>query len=172
MSTPQLTDELTGAFTRSFLDDALTKLFAASGIARRGVLILLDIDKFAALNEEKGRSSGDLLLTAVRERIGRIVGVDDIVARYGADAFGVLCSGATADYGAALAQRFRARVADIPFEITQQRRDSYFFTVSVGVASFPAVSILSPGHLCAAAEQALARAKSEGGNRVRAAASA
>jgi diguanylate cyclase (GGDEF)-like protein len=161
------TDELTGAFTRSFLEDALAKTFATPGTARRGVLILLDIDKFGAVNEDKGRSSGDLLLTAIGHRIGRIVGVDDIVARYGADEFGVFCNGASADYGAALAQRFRARVADIPFEITQRRQDSYFFTVSIGVASFPATPIASPGELCAAAEQALARAKSEGGNRVR-----
>jgi diguanylate cyclase (GGDEF)-like protein len=166
------TDELTGAFTRAFLDDALANTFATPGSARRGVLILLDVDKFAAVNEDKGRPAGDLLLTAISHRIGRIVGADDILVRYGADEFGVFCNGATADYGAALAQRFRARVADIPFEITQGRRDSYFFTVSIGVASFPATSIASPGDLCAAAEQALARAKSEGGNRVRVAGSA
>lgn len=86
-------DSLTGLPNRTFfslaLDTAIAKLMS------KGVhfnLMLLDLDRFKAVNDTFGHAAGDELLSNVSSRITVLLGSDDIVARLGGDEFAVIQS--------------------------------------------------------------------------------
>ncbi len=55
--------------------------------------VLLDVDRFRAVNDEHGHDAGDAVLRRIADLVQRNVGDDDIVVRYGADEFVVLVPG-------------------------------------------------------------------------------
>ncbi|MCV9879386.1 EAL domain-containing protein [Brenneria izbisi] len=86
-------DSLTGLPNRTFfslaLDTAIAKLMS------KGVhfnLMLLDLDRFKAVNDTFGHAAGDELLSTVSSRITVLLGSDDIIARLGGDEFAVIQS--------------------------------------------------------------------------------
>ena len=84
-------DALTGLPNRAFfgklLDEAI-EVNAATGGAFS--LMLLDLDRFKAVNDTLGHAVGDALLVAAGERVAMLLGSGDIVARLGGDEFAVL----------------------------------------------------------------------------------
>lgn len=79
-------------------------------------LILIDLDRFKAVNDSFGHQAGDELLRQLASRLSSTVGPNDVVARLGGDEFGVLlrggavtestASGLAADIIAAVEQPF------------------------------------------------------------------
>jgi EAL domain-containing protein (putative c-di-GMP-specific phosphodiesterase class I) len=98
-------------------------------------------------------------LVAIAERLRETAREHDTVARFGGDAFVVLCPAADAYVAARVAEELRAAV-EAPFEIGGHR---LYVTVSLGVASTAEVA---PQDLQQAAEAALYRAKENGRARV------
>jgi GGDEF domain-containing protein len=86
-----ITDELTGAYNRRFLDDALENQFE---ISRNSVtplsLMMIDLDYFRSINENYGNSTGDKMIIAVVGVINRSLREKDVLARFGGDEFTVL----------------------------------------------------------------------------------
>ena len=86
-----LTDPLTGLANRNqfglWLDDAI-KISRREDL--RVGLMLLDLDKFKAVNDTHGHPMGDALLIEVGRRLQRIVREVDTVARLGGDEFAVI----------------------------------------------------------------------------------
>ncbi|MGE4219981.1 MAG: diguanylate cyclase [Alphaproteobacteria bacterium] len=86
-----LTDPLTGLANRNQfglrLDDAI-KISRREDL--RVGLMLLDLDKFKAVNDTHGHPMGDALLIEVARRLQRIVREVDTVARLGGDEFAVI----------------------------------------------------------------------------------
>ena len=95
-------DSLTGLANRQRLLDTLQaacdRQTAASGaVGGRGeecFLMLLDLDRFKAVNDEYGHAAGDALLVAVAGRLREVVGDTALVARLGGDEFAILASAA------------------------------------------------------------------------------
>ncbi len=58
--------------------------------AAEAALLVLDLDGFGALNATHGHDAGDAVLRQLGARLARAVRSSDLVARVGADAFGVL----------------------------------------------------------------------------------
>jgi len=81
-------DRLTGLPTRVAFQDALSRMVAANSGAV-GVL-LLDLDRFRAVNESLGRDTGDAVLTAVGQRLTGTAGPESVTARLGGDEFAIL----------------------------------------------------------------------------------
>ena len=155
--------------------DALTKLpnrraaeehvqQTASTAARRsqnyGVL-MIDIDRFKMINDTYGHQTGDDVLTQVARTLRRVARGEDSVSRWGGEEFLVVVSTATEESVAALAERFRAAVADMNIHVSATK--SVAVTISVGGA-------LSteglPTRALVAADAALYDAKLSGRNRV------
>jgi EAL domain-containing protein (putative c-di-GMP-specific phosphodiesterase class I)/GGDEF domain-containing protein len=85
------TDDLTGLPDRRGFERALASaLDRAARIDRPLSLAFLDLDDFAAVNEQRGRAAGDQLLHLVAQEWAALVGSDGALARYGGDRFALL----------------------------------------------------------------------------------
>ncbi len=105
-------DPLTGLLNRRYFDEAVETAFAT---ARRDgsplSLIVLDLDRFSAVNNDHGHVTGDVLLRRVAAAIDTTVRAGDVVARYGGEEFVVIAPNSTADQAVAVAERIRSAVA-------------------------------------------------------------
>src|SRR5277367_768036 len=165
-----ITDFLTGWHNRRYLQQRLKEELARA--QRRGgtiACLMIDIDKFKAINDGYGHLAGDNALKEVAQRIEAQIRSMDTAARFGGDELAILLPESTAVDAATLAERIREVIAATPFALNSQI--SRNLTVSVGVAA------ISPGRLevdlkavadrlIADADAALYRAKALGRNRV------
>ena len=104
------TDELTGALTRRFGLEQLTReLSRASRIGGTLVLVFVDVDGLKKINDDHGHLAGDELLTLVSEIIRAHLRSYDTVVRYGGDEF--VC--AMPNASAAQAQARFGKIADV-----------------------------------------------------------
>jgi diguanylate cyclase (GGDEF)-like protein len=71
---------------------------------------MIDVDNLSQINESAGHEAGSLVLNAVAAAIVRSVRRSDVVARFGGDEFIALCTHATPETAAAIAQRIRNNV--------------------------------------------------------------
>lgn len=121
-------DELTDLPNRArFFED-----FAISE-STFGALLLLDIDRFSAINKALGHAVGDALLRGVAERLKTVLGERDLLARLWGDEFALLLCSADATKAIAAAERIRTVLRE-PLTIAGQRLD---LDASIGIARFP-----------------------------------
>ena len=104
-------DPLTGLASQSlFCDDVDHALAEASG-EERSALLLLDVDRFAELNEKLGPSAADTVLVAIARRVEAAAGPDAKVGRLGGDQFGVYLQAVTGYEASRTARRIVESVA-------------------------------------------------------------
>jgi diguanylate cyclase (GGDEF)-like protein len=86
-----LYDALTGLANRQRMRLAIDQTLAQSIRSYRATsLLLLDLDRFKAVNDTLGHQTGDALLVQVAQRVTRAVGEMGLVGRLGGDEFQVL----------------------------------------------------------------------------------
>ena len=124
-------------------------------------MILLDADRFKALNDRHGHGAGDDVLRGLAERLRSRVREEDLVARFGGEEFLVVLPDTGAEGAASAAEDLRAAVAAAPFPIG---RFTVALTVSVGWATWRGESL---ERLVARADRGLYAAKEAGRDRVR-----
>lgn len=87
-------DPLTGLPNREGLLLALRRsLQRWQGTSRQVGVLLIDVDRFHAVNNAFGASAGDQLLRSVASRVRTVVRSSDVVARLGGDRFAVKVEG-------------------------------------------------------------------------------
>jgi two-component system cell cycle response regulator len=158
------TDELTGLRNRRFADRRLHERTAADrdGAPDVGVLVL-DLDHFKEINDAHGHPVGDEVLRVTAARLAATSRAGDVVARYGGEEFLVILRDLPRDGLLNVAERFRASIAEQPFDAGAAQ--PIVVTTSVGGASMPA-DAASMTDLLRIADRALYTAKSMGRNRV------
>jgi diguanylate cyclase (GGDEF)-like protein len=125
------TDALTGAPNRRAFEEALAQEHARvlRGAAPAG-LLLLDLDRFKALNDRHGHDAGDEALVQVVRRLRVQLRSTDLVSRWGGEEFVVL---APAIGGVSelehYAERLREIVGSTPVAL---RRTAVVLTTSIG----------------------------------------
>lgn len=109
-----MTDELTGLLNRrGFLNHFRRELSACRrSPTEAGVLLLLDLDGFKAINDSLGHLAGDAVLRHVARALSLLVRPEDVVARLGGDEFAILLCHTEAQIGQARAQHIEARFDD------------------------------------------------------------
>lgn len=161
-------DPLTGLPNRRLLFDRLRH--AMAGRSRSGLeggLLLLDLDRFRAVNETRGHDSGDRLLERVAARLRGALGEADTLAHPGGDEFAVILEDLSRDRDTALGDLNAAGQALIealarPFTLDD---GPHRVTASIGAVLFSQGD--RPDRLLQGAELALYDAKAAGGNRLR-----
>ncbi len=114
LETLTMTDELTGLLNRrGFFSHFHRELaHAEREPAAGGVLVMLDMDAFKAINDTLGHDAGDAMLRRVATLLGTLVRGQDVVARLGGDEFTILLTsiepGAGIERANALVQRLNA----------------------------------------------------------------
>lgn len=84
-------DALTGLANRHRMNKRLDSFLSAFKAAKRScACLLLDLDKFKAVNDTMGHPAGDALLKAVAERLTAIVGKRGEIGRLGGDEFQII----------------------------------------------------------------------------------
>jgi diguanylate cyclase (GGDEF)-like protein len=153
----RLRDALTHAFNRRGLARVAGHIFAPF---RQLATVVVDIDNFTSINEEYGRSAGDLLLKHVAATIASHMRHADQFARAEGAEFQLLLLDSSAD--AALGTCEQIRIA-IERERWIPSHPEARITVSVGICNRTSESSFEA--TLAAAERALEQAKKSGRNR-------
>jgi two-component system, cell cycle response regulator len=150
-------DELTGVANRRF---AVRQLHALLSRARRHdqelSVVLLDADRFKALNDRHGHGAGDEVLRGLAQRLRARVRAEDVVARFGGEEFLVILPDTGATGAATAAEDLRSAVAAEPFAVG---RIALPLTVSVGFATWSGEDL---ERLIARADRGLYAAKESG----------
>ena len=126
------TDPLTGIANRRLLEDELERMIAQAH--RYGLplsVVLIDLDHFKAVNDERGHDTGDRVLVETVERVKASVRDADLFGRWGGEEFLLLAPHTDHEAACALAERCRAAIGWYPMEVGE-------VTASFGVATLDA----------------------------------
>lgn len=127
----------------------------------RGVLLLLDIDRFKQINDRHGHLAGDEVIVAVARELASLAGDHHLVARIGGEEFAVLFRSMTIEEAKRAADKARQTVETRAISAGDQ---TIRVTISGGLAA------IEPGRDYAAAysaaDRALYLAKGSGRNRI------
>ena len=161
LASAALVDHVTGTANHRRALQELGRLIAGSRRNRRELAVVIcDLDGFSAVNTAHGRSAGDDVLRQAAARLAEALRAGDLAARLGGDVFLVLLSDAPPAQVALVGDRLRRSVSDAPFRLDG---GLVALTASVGWAAWEGEE---PELLLDRADQALAAAKSAGGNAV------
>ncbi len=128
-------DVLTGLPNRALFSDRLQQAVAHARRTGQALSVLiLDIDRFAYVNDTLGHHVGDRLLRHFAERLDAVMRREpDTVARLGGDEFAVLLPATDIDGARTVAHKIRQAI-DQPANLDQHLVD---VDASIGIACFP-----------------------------------
>ena len=171
LSALAMTDGLTGLGNRRAFDQALENEWRLAKRAGTELsLLLLDLDRFKAFNDQYGHQVGDDCLRAVANTIQNAVKrTGDLAARYGGEELAVILPNTNSIGAVHVGCLIRAAVEALSITHGENREGNGLVTVSIGVAtalSRVGGSVHMPAGLLQAADMALYKAKQRGRNRV------
>lgn len=159
-----LVDSLTGLYNRRhFIKRLKEELREAERYKRSPAFLLLDIDKFKAINEHYGLHAGDVILRSVAEVIQGVLRKVDIVGRLGGDEFGILLLETTPESSLLAARRLQKNLTEVAIEVDGR---SFQVTVSIALIHITGDKSMTADKLLKEAERLLRGAKAAGGNQV------
>lgn len=154
-------DPLTGSLNRRGFDDAFPEVAARDGYVDPLSVIMVDIDHFKVINDERGHAVGDEVLKHVAQMLGEALRAGDAVVRYGGEEFLLILPGVDRLSATRVAERARRLVHTYPAVVAGHRIP---VTISLGVAQ------RRPGEprqdVIARADKAMYAAKRGGRDRV------
>ncbi len=150
--------------TETFREHAQRELARSQKEGRASALMLADIDDFRVINNTYGHQTGDKVLISLAQILTHSVGKSDLVARYGGEEFVILLSRADSVEARAMGEGIRSAVEANIF-LTEEN-EKVHFTISIGVALFPADGV-DVSTLIKKADRAAYLAKRMGKNQVR-----
>lgn len=159
-----LMDGLTGIWNRRFFQMQFKQVLAtATRFQRPFSVLMMDLDKFKAINDKHGHQRGDAILIEFAQRVSSAVREVDTFARYGGEEFICLLSETDTDGARTTAQKICDAIRSEPFRMLGG--EPVTMTVSIGVASHPEHGDTFKD-LVEAADKALYRAKESGRDRI------
>lgn len=157
-----ITDSLTGLLNRRALFD----LYGHRTFGPSMAVIVFDIDRFKAINDQHGHAAGDLVLKLFGQELSVGLRASDTVARLGGEEFALVLDNTLPGRAEQVAERVRDAFAA---QVVSIEDKSLVCTVSAGVAT-GTVKGIGFDEVLRAADKALYVAKRNGRNRVEVAA--
>ena len=151
-------DALTGLPNRSLYQERLDAALAMMNGDDMLAVLFVDLDNFQQINDTLGHSMGDAVLIEVADRLRFTVGENDVVARFSADEFVILQTGARSEHDVI---SLAGRVIETIGDIVQVEGKAIACGASVGIALAPRDGT-DADQLLKSADMALARAKAGG----------
>jgi diguanylate cyclase (GGDEF)-like protein len=159
-------DALTGVLARAAVLDRAGKLVErARAVSAGTAMLVVDIDRFKAINDGYGHGVGDRVLKEVAGRMAASCRGGDLIGRIGGEEFLAVFADVTPDQALGIAERLREAVARALVPIGEGAE----LAVSVSGGLLPVAPGPQPFVLAAAmsqADAALYRAKASGRNRI------
>ncbi|MBO9714940.1 bifunctional diguanylate cyclase/phosphodiesterase [Sphingomonas sp.] len=153
-------DTLTGLPNRLMIHETLAQAMAeAEKWSSRCAFMMIDLDRFKAVNDTLGHPVGDRLLGRVSERLKQMMTDNEMIGRLGGDEFAVVVRDAT---DSAQIERLAKTIIDTlskPYEVDQH---TLYIGASVGLAVGPRDGRTAET-LIRSADLALYRSKDAGG---------
>lgn len=153
-----LTDPGTGLPNRRHGMLHLTRAFAAAARGSELSVVMYDLDKFKQVNDRFGHQKGDEVLRHFADILKSHTRTENLSVRFGGEEFMTILDGHGAEGAAIMANRILA-------DLREHEWPWGNVTVSAGISEFED-GMASPDVLVAAADQALYRAKAQGGDLV------
>ncbi len=161
-------DPLTGLHNRRYALAELGRLLDRSRTLNEPLAVMVvDLDRFKAVNDAFGHAAGDSVLIEVARRLTADLRGTDLVARIGGEEFLVALPATALSKAGRIARHLCRVIEETPIKIDAQRALSV--TVSIGLAVH---SVTGPGctnavaTIVASADQALLASKARGRNQV------
>jgi diguanylate cyclase (GGDEF)-like protein len=156
-------DQLTGLLNRRGFNEQCEKIFS---LARRRhipvALVMTDIDRFKAINDQYGHEAGDQALRHFTRLMQVSRRREDILARIGGEEFALILPGSSLDDAIHVAGLLRERAEIAPLTY---KGATVQMTASFGVATLSDADE-AMSEVVARADKALYRSKRDGRNRV------
>ncbi len=158
------TDSLTGLLNSRWLrNTARRELALAERSGKPLAVLMMDLDKFKAINDSAGHAAGDVILRQVGKVLQRVIRAQDAAVRYGGEEFVVLLPDSGVSGGFRIAGEVQRGLSEI--SVPPQCSLSEI-TASIGIAVFPKHG-RTLSQLLGAADAAMYTAKRNGGNRTK-----
>jgi diguanylate cyclase (GGDEF)-like protein len=155
-------DALTEVPNKRAFEEFLDRELARSARYDRPLsLILLDLDRFKAINDEHGHLAGDFTLRELAAVVKASVRKEEMFARYGGEEFAVVLPETPLENALRVAERVRGLVERHPFTFEGKPIP---LTVSLGVATTSGEASLNATDFIARADEKLYEAKRGGRN--------
>jgi two-component system cell cycle response regulator len=155
-------DGLTGLLNRATVLDALSTELERGRRQRQHVAVLLvDVDRFKAINDTYGHHAGDIVLCEVARRMKAAMRRYDSAGRYGGEEFLMVMPGCDPLSARMQAERIRRAIGTEPYLIDSR---SLIVTCSIGLSCRPATGAQNADTFVREADSALYAAKAGGRN--------
>lgn len=165
-------DPLTGLFNRRYASARLASMAdQARATGATFAVMVADIDRFKAVNDQHGHAAGDEVLVEITRRLGLGLRAMDLLARIGGEEFLIAVPATSLDEAQAIAKRLCRLIEERPVRLPGG--EALAMTLSIGLTlsdDLPAFARLSGTDLVDAlierADKALLLSKKAGRNQV------
>lgn len=154
-----ITDPLTKAFNRLYLDQNYTSEFQRAQRYKKELsIIIIDIDNFKSINDIYGHASGDKVLKDVTNILKKNIRIVDILGRWGGEEFLIICPETNSKNAQILAEHLRNLICSHSFY------NMINVTCSFGITMYDVKD--KKDDVFIRADKALYKAKNTGKNKV------
>ena len=130
------TDELTGLYSYRYFQDALERETKLAEKNRSTLsLLLLDVDRFKAFNDNFGHKVGDLVLQEISVVLQKSLRDTDVSARYGGEEMAVILRDTPKETAIVIAERIRKSIEELT--VKDHEGTEHSVTASIGVSAYP-----------------------------------
>lgn len=161
-----ITDPLTGLYNRRYFEKVVeTDLDLSMRHKDSNSILMIDVDRFKAVNDTYGHNTGDRVLVGIANVLNASLRKTDLICRLGGEEFIVLCRRTGKAACAGIAEKIRQAIMEHHFYGVGTERIPV--TVSIGTVTCSGVaSDFTVENYIHHADLALYRSKAEGRNRV------
>jgi len=157
-------DLITGLYNRQFfLDDLQQRIDNAANGAPHSFFLYISIDNFHGIRTNIGISGCDILVNDIAKILKQQYVANELIARFGAHSFSIICSGKEKSIIEANAKTL---IKQVEQHISETGQQSISCTCSIAVYSIDENTHANPNEIISRVDRTIDKIQSAGGNKV------